>query len=222
VKEVCYRTEVQLRQDEEIKYDSMKLFTEMKTNIKHAVDTSYEFDTSRAPESIGRNASHAQALLDNAAFIYQDFNSGKRPRYPYRHSIIQKSVNNTWFRNKHDIGIVFHEYFKPIPFEAIALVLTVIECRIDEWSTGTCKESGWKEEDCENNYLSHLNSLRDLDTHGTHREGRDLLLKIQHDLLRVARIHAGASPDPTTGAGKLSINALDAALQDEHSKYDSA
>ncbi len=31
-----------------------------------------------------------------------------------------------WFQNKEDIGIVFYEYFAPIPFEAIALVLTVV------------------------------------------------------------------------------------------------
>jgi len=31
-----------------------------------------------------------------------------------------------WFQNKDDIGIIFHEYFAPIPFEAIALVLTVV------------------------------------------------------------------------------------------------
>ena len=49
----------------------MKLLTDMKTKIKHAVASSYEFDTSRAPDSIGRNASRAQALLDKATFIYR-------------------------------------------------------------------------------------------------------------------------------------------------------
>ena len=43
----------------------------MKTMIKHAVDFSYEFDTSRAPDSIGLNASRAQAWLDKATFIYR-------------------------------------------------------------------------------------------------------------------------------------------------------
>ena len=35
-------------------------------------------------------------------------------------------INITWFQNKDDIGIVFREYFNPIPLEAIALVLTMV------------------------------------------------------------------------------------------------
>ena len=35
------------------------------------MESSYEFDTSRDSESIGRNASRAQALLAEATFIYQ-------------------------------------------------------------------------------------------------------------------------------------------------------
>src|SRR6266849_1438688 len=60
-----------LHLDFQIKCDSMKLLTDMKTKIKHVVDSSYEFDTSRAPESISRNVRHAQALLAKATFIYR-------------------------------------------------------------------------------------------------------------------------------------------------------
>ena len=44
----------------------------------------------------------------------------------------------------------------------------------------------WKEVDYKANYLSHLNSLHDLDSHGTDKEGRDLQ-QIQRDLLIAAR-----------------------------------
>ena len=60
----------------------------------------------------------------------QDFNFGGRPRYPYRHPIIQKIINITWFKNNDDIGIVFHKYFNPIPFEAIALAATVVRIEV--------------------------------------------------------------------------------------------
>ena len=60
-----------LHSDFQIKCDSMKLLTDMKTNIKHAVYSSYEFDTSRAPDSISRNASRAQALLAKTTFVYR-------------------------------------------------------------------------------------------------------------------------------------------------------
>ena len=39
--------------------------------IMIAVESFYEFDTSQAPESIGRNASRAQALLTQTRFVYR-------------------------------------------------------------------------------------------------------------------------------------------------------
>jgi hypothetical protein len=61
----------QLHLDFQFKCSSMKLLNEMKTKIKSAVESSYEFDTSRAPDSISRNTSRAQALLAKATFIYR-------------------------------------------------------------------------------------------------------------------------------------------------------
>jgi hypothetical protein len=49
----------------------MELLTDMKSKIKHAVDSLYEFDTSRAPDSISRNVSRAQALLAKTTFVYR-------------------------------------------------------------------------------------------------------------------------------------------------------
>ncbi|KAI0274556.1 hypothetical protein BGY98DRAFT_992533 [Russula aff. rugulosa BPL654] len=104
----------------------MKLLNEMKMKTQSVVKSLYEFNTSQDPQSISRNASRAQALLAETTFIYQEFNFGGRPRHPHRHPIIQKVVNLTWFQNKYDIAIIHHQYFTPIPFEAIALVLTVV------------------------------------------------------------------------------------------------
>ena len=58
--------------------------------------------------------------------VLQDNLGSGRLRYPYRHPIIQKVINITWFQNKDDDGIVFHDYFTPIPIEVIAIVLTVV------------------------------------------------------------------------------------------------
>ena len=68
-----------------------------------------------------------------------------------------------------------------------------IECCIDEWSTGTCKESMWEEEHYKTCYLTHLSSLRDLNSHGPHQEGKDLLAEIQDDLLKNARLVSSLS-----------------------------
>jgi len=60
-----------LHSDFQIKCESMKFFADMKTNIKHAVDSAYEFDTSRSADSISRNVRRAQALLAKTTFIYR-------------------------------------------------------------------------------------------------------------------------------------------------------
>jgi hypothetical protein len=49
----------------------MKLLNDMKMKTKSAVDSSYEFDTSQAPQSISHNASRAQELLAETTFIYR-------------------------------------------------------------------------------------------------------------------------------------------------------
>ena len=60
----------QLHLDFQFKCSSMKLINDMKMKITSAVMSSYEFDTSRALQSI-RNASRAHALLVERIFIYQ-------------------------------------------------------------------------------------------------------------------------------------------------------
>jgi hypothetical protein len=124
----------------------MMFLAYMKMNIRHAVESSYEFDTSRAPNIISRNASHAQALLAKMTSFTKFVSLHRHLQRTENHlmghrssilagahiihidTIIQKVVYVTWSQNKDDIGNVFHEYFKfaPIPFKVIALALTVV------------------------------------------------------------------------------------------------
>jgi hypothetical protein len=48
----------------------MGFIADIKKNIWHAVETLYEFNTSRDPRSISHNATRAHALLDNMTFVY--------------------------------------------------------------------------------------------------------------------------------------------------------
>jgi len=123
---------------------SMTLVAAMKTKIVHSVESLYGFNTSRAPESISKNAGLAQGLLTDMTFIYrvrpiaividsllspvhvQEFKIGGTRQHPYRHPIIQKAINLMWFQSKDGDGIVFYDLFMPIPIQAIALALTVV------------------------------------------------------------------------------------------------
>lgn len=49
---------------------NIKLFIEAKKRVTHIIEAQYGFDTSPRPYIIGRNASIAQGLLTNMAFIY--------------------------------------------------------------------------------------------------------------------------------------------------------
>ncbi|KAI0257084.1 hypothetical protein BJV78DRAFT_8286 [Lactifluus subvellereus] len=186
---------------------SMHLLSEMKRNIMHAVETSYGFDTSKAPHSIGNNANLAHTMLTRMTFIYRDYNHGGTPHLPYRHPIIQKAINIIWFGDQDADGIVFHEYFSTMPIPAIALVLTMIECCIGEWSQGIRRQSSWDHEHFLNTYRSHINSLTAFSRH-PHSQGQ--LEQIQKDLIKHARQHAGTTPDPVTALGRFSPEDLDA------------
>jgi hypothetical protein len=65
-----------------------------------------------------------KAFINSGFQVLSDEN-GKR-RGIYNHLIIQKVVNKMWFKNKRDEGIVYPDYFNPIPIPAIALILTAV------------------------------------------------------------------------------------------------
>jgi len=203
---------------EEFVIPSITLLADMKMTVKHLVESLYGFDTSRAPDSISRNAGLAQALLTNMAFIYREPNFGATPHHPYRHPIIRRAINMIWFHSNDGDGIVFHEFFTPIPIQTIALILTVIECCISEWTDGTHKSSNWNEDRYKTAYHSHVESLRDLRDHDPPHSGA-FTAQIQHDLLKDARIHAGAPFDPVTGSGRLQPGALHAAVREDLPGY---
>ncbi|KAH9077843.1 hypothetical protein EDB83DRAFT_1524545 [Lactarius deliciosus] len=115
-------------------------------------------------------------------------------RLPYRHLVIQAAFDVTWFRNSAGDGVVYHEQFSPVPVPAIAFVLTVIECCIDEWAGGLHQETGWDKERFKTVYRSHISSLGDFQRHAI----GDTLEHIQSDLLKEARKHADVPPVPIT------------------------
>ncbi|KAH9045897.1 hypothetical protein EDB83DRAFT_1550700 [Lactarius deliciosus] len=179
-----------------------RLCDEMKPRLATLVETMYHFKTSQAHACISYNAGHAQELLRNLNFIYPEPRTG---RDLYRHPIIQRAIDTTWFRNKDDVGVVNHEQFSPMPISVIAITLTVIECCIDEWSDGTQRDCSWDDAKFQTVYDSHFSSLIDFRAHSSAS-----LYQLQCDLLRNAREHAGVSPDPVTGSSRFLPGALDA------------
>lgn len=106
----------------------------------------------------------------------------------------------TLFRSKDDVGVVYHEHFSPMPIPIIALMLTVVQCCIDEWSDGRQKDSNWDDDKVQAVYASHVSSLLIFQAQGLDRNV-DVLCQLQCELLKNAREHAGVPPYPVTESG---------------------
>jgi Domain of unknown function (DUF6532) len=119
----------------------------MRPRIAPLVENMYGFNTSHAADSISSNARRAQKLLRDMNFVYVCLSrsrsccwlnadplplqetrddGSRRENGPYRHHVIQKAINVSWFRDKNDVGAQYYEYFDPMPERAIALILTVV------------------------------------------------------------------------------------------------
>ena len=127
--------------------NGMTLVSDLRTKLRRAVATQYEFDRGQSAGSINYNVAHAKQLLTKMALIYrvrihcntiwsalilvrlQEQNPGYH-LHQYRHPIIQKAINTLWFKNEDDDGMLFREHFSPIPTPAVALVLTMVGVNI--------------------------------------------------------------------------------------------
>jgi len=166
---------------------SMNFLNDVRMKVRQAVETLYGFDADS--DNMDNNAARARQLLSNNAFIHREYNSGGNLQYPYRNPIIQEAINMLWFKNREDDGITFQEHFSPMPIRAMALVLAVTQCCIDEWSDGTRKDSDWDDKRFETVYQSHIKSLNEFHDHDNADSG-DPFEVIRGDLLRNASNHA--------------------------------
>ncbi|KAG1892034.1 hypothetical protein F4604DRAFT_1564880, partial [Suillus subluteus] len=102
----------------------------------------------------------------------------------YKTELIQSAINDMWFANRSDEGIVYAKYFDPLPIQTIALILTALECCIDEWMTGVKEDIKFSSVAYSPVYLLHLNSLQRFEERTA---AYKLLGKIGVDLLDVAQ-----------------------------------
>ncbi|KAI0296105.1 hypothetical protein B0F90DRAFT_1820121 [Multifurca ochricompacta] len=105
---------------------------DIKKRVTPLVERHYKFVTNKSPESFNENAELSRRLKTDAYF--SDTTEGKLG-LPYRHPIIQQVINIVWFNDRSGDGVVFSNNFNPMPYETIALVLTVIKVSTHESAT---------------------------------------------------------------------------------------
>ncbi|KAI0948855.1 hypothetical protein AcV7_009486 [Taiwanofungus camphoratus] len=138
--------------------------------------------TSRSSHLRGElKTKQAEDLKHQYGFVYAD--NIKRTGL-YKTEILAMAISAMWFANRQDEGVIYHEFFNPMPTETLALVLTAIECAIDEWATGVKEDIPFTAASYKETYNAHLRVLRDFDDH-TRKYG--LLRQLREHLHRVAR-----------------------------------
>ncbi|KAG2369329.1 hypothetical protein BDR07DRAFT_1476947 [Suillus spraguei] len=161
---------------------------ELKTKMQALTASFFGFCTSCSTAAIKQNCDLAESLKDGTCSVFKDWE--KRSRI-YRTGLIQAAVNDMWFANRNDEGVIHSKYFDPLPLEILALILTLIECCIDEWMTGVKEYIKFSSATYTLVYLVHLSSLWRFDECTS---TYNLLGKIGVNILNIAWLHAGVNP----------------------------
>ena len=94
--------------------------TDVKAKVSPLVAKFYGFETGEAATILNQNMERARNLKTDTTFIDGDHG------FPYRHPIIQQCINVIWFGDRCGEGVMFTNEFNPMPYEAVALVLTAV------------------------------------------------------------------------------------------------
>ncbi|KAI9451009.1 hypothetical protein BJY52DRAFT_1215270 [Lactarius psammicola] len=168
----------------------LRFLTNVKAKVTPLVTKFYELETGEAAEVLKQNTERARDLKTDTTFINGEHG------IPYRHPIIQQCINVIWFGDRRGEGVRFPNEFYPMPYEAVALVLTAIECCLDEWSNGLQIELPFTYERYKVTYTRHLTALKALTQQGLNTRHCDPLHQLRRDFYDEGRRHAGV-PAPS-------------------------
>ncbi|KAG1902164.1 uncharacterized protein F5891DRAFT_949248 [Suillus fuscotomentosus] len=96
---------------------------ELKTKMRILTASFFGFRASRSVPAIKQNRDLAESLKEGSRFVFKDW---EMKCGIYKTGLIQEAVNDMWFANRSDEGIVYAKYFDPLPVQTIALILTAV------------------------------------------------------------------------------------------------
>ncbi|KIM82082.1 hypothetical protein PILCRDRAFT_8323 [Piloderma croceum F 1598] len=153
---------------------------EIKTKVKPLVASMYSFE-------------------EEYAFLYKTRAVGDQPKSGlYEHKIIQTTIDICFFKNRLDVGVQFNMFFRPFPCIALMLIITAIECAIDEWGTDVFEE--------------HLHVFNDFADYCKENGCPGLVLKLLERMHDHGRIYAGADPLQKEVSRQMAPSAFAAAI----------
>lgn len=190
---------------------------ELKTKMRSLTRIFFGFRSSESRDVIRQNRDLAESLKNGSSFVFKDWTTKTGI---YKTDLLQDGINIMWFANRSDEGIVYNQYFNPMPIKVIALMLTAIECCIDEWMQGVKEDIKFTALAYGSVYNNHLTSLQRFDERTAPYK---LFERICDNLHDVARFHAGVVDTPTTFSESLiSDEAFEDAIREHQLQEESA
>ncbi|KAJ6510912.1 hypothetical protein C8R45DRAFT_814744, partial [Mycena sanguinolenta] len=203
---------------------------EIKTKVRGLVELTFGFRSGQNKKDVRKNRQLAEDLKEGMGYAYKvsinyfadllliillqsNLSRADSRKGLYKAEIIQKLTNLVWFPNRRGEGAMHPEMFGPaLPKPALALVLTAIECGIDEWGTGIKTDVPFTSAEYRGIYLQHLKALDDFEKAAG---ARDILGNIRIRLHNIGRFHSGAQPLVAMApATSLSAAAIAAAIRE--------
>ncbi|KAF8152478.1 hypothetical protein B0H34DRAFT_118546 [Crassisporium funariophilum] len=187
---------------------------ELKTKARPLVEAFFGFESGQNRKIITKNRATAEWLKEHSRFIYKKADDDiEKCTGLYQNKLIQKVVNAMWFQDKQDEGVVFVDMFQPFPIQALGLVLSVIECCLDEWMTGIKTSIDFSSKLYGDIYAAHLRHIKEFQDYTTKNKAGDLLDSILTKLHNRGRFNAGAQPISELDLPKISHKAFAAAVK---------
>jgi len=189
----------------------------IRDKIKLLVQSTFGIEYPDTQAHIRANSYLVSCLLEKSAFLCGTYNMPDMPhlwpvespdpndpswerKFYYETGVLQQIINATLFRDQDDLGVVFGAWFTPFPFPALALIITILEHCIKEWSTGVEVKTRLNADQDLSRYYVHLENLAQYEKKWPKR-----CEQIMERFTRRGRIHAKVPEDlAPTGPGALS------------------
>ncbi|KAG9091538.1 hypothetical protein FS749_016466, partial [Ceratobasidium sp. UAMH 11750] len=83
------------------------------------------------------------------------------PSGHYESDLLTNAIATTMFSGPNAVGVVYKEFFNPMPLTTVAFVLAIVQFCIEEYETGNFRPHDLSMTDLLNKYVAHLRGLKE-------------------------------------------------------------
>ncbi|KAM6494749.1 hypothetical protein JOM56_009372 [Amanita muscaria] len=165
----------------------------------------YKFKKGTAHETKQYNIELRATLLTDDAFHHKDPEAGTGFA---ENSIVADILETALFEDSSDYGVRFAKYFNPIPINLLALVFTIIEFLIDEYTTGEKVKTSFREKNNIEQFEKHSQRIEEWN-----KLNKQVTTNIRMKLFKKLMKRAGASHGPSPVVAGMTMSMREKAQQ---------